>query len=422
MPHVCSPLSVVISNSGKKRLVIDRRYLNQHLLREKFTYEDLRLAMLMFEKGDFMFSFDLKAGYHHVDIDKKHWQYLGFAWNYGGETKFYVFVVLPFGLATACYLFTKLLRPLTKYWRSRGLRAIIYLDDGIVSVNGKEVAELASRQVRGDLARAGLIEHTGKCVWMPTQRLCWLGFDIDLEKSMLEVPLEKIAVLCSQLKEALHAKALSARSLASITGKLISMSIALGPVTRLMTRSLYTLINTRNSWCHILTISPEAFTELQFWVEQINNFNGQSIWHSPSAVRVVYSDASSSGYGGYLVEHGCYIAHGQWLPQERIQSSTWRELNAVHKVLASLTDKLENQRIRWFTDNQNVVRILNTGSRNPLLQQEALAIYLTSQLPTRLELNQSGSPGRKTNKPTLLVVSLTTMTGACIQHCLKPWT
>ena len=72
----------------------------------------------------------------------------------------------------------------------------------------------------------------------------------------------------------------------------------------------------------------------------INNFNGQSTCQSPYAVRVVYSDASNSGYESYLVEHGCHIAHGQWLPQERIQSSTWRELNAVHKVLASLTNKL----------------------------------------------------------------------------------
>ena len=98
-------------------------------------------------------------------------------------------------------------------------------------------------------------------------------------------------------------------------------------------------------------------------------------WHSPSAIRVVYSDASSSGYGGYLVEHGCHIAHGQWLPNEKTLSSTWRELKAVHKVLESLTGKLANQRIRWFTDNQNVVRILNIGSRNPLLQQVALAIF-----------------------------------------------
>ena len=142
----------------------------------------------------------------------------------------------------------------------------------------------------------------------------------------------------------------------------------------------------------IYRTTAEAFTELQFWVEQINSFNGQSIWHSPSAVRVVYSDASSSGYGGYLVEHGCHNAHGQWLPQERIQSSTWRELNAVHKVLASLTDKLANQRIRWFTDNQNVVRILNTGSRNPLLQQEALAILIDISIAHQVRIEPEWIP------------------------------
>ena len=42
-----------------------------------------------------MFSFDLKAGYHHIDIDEKHWQYLGFPWNNGGEPKCYVFVYFP---------------------------------------------------------------------------------------------------------------------------------------------------------------------------------------------------------------------------------------------------------------------------------------------------------------------------------------
>ena len=48
------------------------------------------------------------------------------------------------------------------------------------------------------------------------------------------------------------------------------------------------------------------------------------------------------------------------------------------KVLQSLASKLHNQRIRWFTDNQNVVRILSVGSKNPLLQQEAIAIFNNS--------------------------------------------
>ena len=68
--------------------------------------------MLLFEKGDFLFSFDLKSGYHHVDIATIHQKYLGFSW----QRAYYVFTVLPFGLSTACYMFTKLLRPLVSYW------------------------------------------------------------------------------------------------------------------------------------------------------------------------------------------------------------------------------------------------------------------------------------------------------------------
>ena len=102
------------------------------------------MAMLMFQKGDYLFSFDLKSGYHHVDIYEPHRKYLGFSWVLQGVTQFYVFAVLPFGLATACYAFTKLLRPLIKYWRGQGLRALLYLDDGIVAVKGEKQAEEAS--------------------------------------------------------------------------------------------------------------------------------------------------------------------------------------------------------------------------------------------------------------------------------------
>ena len=96
------------------------------------------------------------------------------------------------------------------------------------------------------------------------------------------------------------------------------------------------------------------------------------------AIRVVYSEASDTGYGGYRVEHGCHIAQGQWLPQEAKLSSAWRELWAVLKILQSLTSKLCNQRIHWFTDNPNVVRIRSVGSKSPLLQQEAIDIFNNS--------------------------------------------
>ena len=61
---------------------------------------------------------------------------------------------------------------------------------------------------------------------------------------------------------------------------------------------------------------------------------------TPAAVRVVYSDASSTGYGGYLVEHGNHVAHGQWNEQEKGKSSTWRELAAVDRVLRAVSGLL----------------------------------------------------------------------------------
>ena len=109
-------------------------------------------------------------------------------------------------------------------------------------------------------------------------------------------------------------------------GKIISMSLALGPVTHLMTRSLYAVLNNKTSWCQNLVLTPETSQEIKFWLNEISKFNGQHIWPKPSAVRVVYSDASATGYGGYTVEHGTMVATGQWSMEDALQSSTWREL------------------------------------------------------------------------------------------------
>ena len=110
---ICSPLSVVESTNGKNRLVLDMRYVNEFLWKNKFKYEDIQTAIQMIEKGDNAIILDLKSGYHHVDIHADYWQYLGFSWKgENGVIVYYMFRVLLFGLATAPFVFTKLLKPL----------------------------------------------------------------------------------------------------------------------------------------------------------------------------------------------------------------------------------------------------------------------------------------------------------------------
>lgn len=189
------------------------------------------------------------------------------------------------------------------------------------------------------------------------------------------MPQQKLDKLKVQLHQVKNSESVPARCLASLIGKIMSKALALGPITRLMTHSLYAVLNNKVAWCQRLVLTSEAEKELSFWLHEIKNFNGQHIWSRPSAVRVVYSDASTIEYGGYNVEHGDMVANGQWSVEDSKRSSTWRELKAVRLVLESFQSKLENERVRWFTDNENVVRIVQHGSKVPALQAEALAIF-----------------------------------------------
>ena len=56
---MCTPLSVVANTDGKLHLLLNMRYFNQFQWKDKFQYEDLGIAMLTFEKGDYLFTFDL---------------------------------------------------------------------------------------------------------------------------------------------------------------------------------------------------------------------------------------------------------------------------------------------------------------------------------------------------------------------------
>ena len=60
---------------------------------------------------------------------------LGFSWNFENNEKYFVFNVLPFGLASAGHIFTKVLKEAVMYWRNQGLKIIMYLDDGLGGAN-----------------------------------------------------------------------------------------------------------------------------------------------------------------------------------------------------------------------------------------------------------------------------------------------
>ena len=164
IPHVVSPLSVASNAAGKRRLILDLRYINSHLCKEYIKFDDWHCFEHFLKPNSFAYKFDLKQGYHHVDIFPAHQTFLGFSWNVEGRRRHYVFTVLAFGLSSAPYLFTKLLRPLVRLWRSFGVQICVYLDDGIGTETSQEKEKVNSAFVKETLARAGFVTNEEKSV------------------------------------------------------------------------------------------------------------------------------------------------------------------------------------------------------------------------------------------------------------------
>ena len=375
--HVCSPLGVVPKKNNKLQLILDLRYVNGFLSKFKFRYEDLKVVSDILKEGDWFFSFDLRNGYHHVDIFECHRKFLAFSFVYGSQTRYFVFASLPFGLSTAPYVFTKLLRPVVAYWRSNGIRISVYLDDGIGADRSRSLCFDRALQVHSDLVGLEFLINEEKSNFEPRQSGEHLGFLLDLAKGVFSIPDKKIDDLFELIQTILtNASNVSARTISRVTGTLISMELALGPIVRLQTRGLYADQNRMNSLSHKLCLSEEAIDDLRFWRDNFCQLVGRPIWRpSPTIDLITYSDASSLGWGGFVVQFGSAVARGNWSESESLCSSALREIRAIRYVLQSFSHVLEARDCKHRTDNQSVCGILSVGSSKPHLQQEAVAIY-----------------------------------------------
>ena len=122
----------------------------------------MKVVANVYNPGDYLVTFDLKSGYHHISIAEAYWKYLGFSWvGKNGDPKWYVFCVLPFGLSTAPYIFTKVTRVLLRHWRRDGIRCQLHMDD----VSTLEGARVVAERLKTDLLKAGFIPNEKKCHW-----------------------------------------------------------------------------------------------------------------------------------------------------------------------------------------------------------------------------------------------------------------
>jgi hypothetical protein len=258
----------------------------------------------------------------------------------------------------------------------------MYLDDGFLLNSDKGKCREMGEVVKRDLAELGFMFHVlpPKSFWEPRNAGIILGYQVDLPMGMFSVPDKRLAKVRDILKLMLQQKlVVSAKTVAKLAGHVQSMSLAIGPVSRLRTRHLYAFIDSLPTWQSVGVLPDLARDEFNFWVSIFEGNPSAPIWLDVTKVDAIsYSDSSDYGWGGFTVAfEGSIFARGDWEVQERgpLTSSTFRELKGVLLFFHSCIYKLRGRHVIHRSDNQNVVRILYHGSRKPLLQNLAVQIF-----------------------------------------------
>ena len=150
----------------------------------------------------------------------------------------------PSGYPLSPYIFTEVVRPPVKYWRFKGIPIVVFIDDGIGIGKNKEQATLFSEFVKDTLNKSGFVFNVEKTVWEPDVTAEWLGLSVNTQECFICLPKRRITSLFNLVESIFSSfPSVTPRSLASVTGKIISMTPVVGNVSRLITRALYNAIN-----------------------------------------------------------------------------------------------------------------------------------------------------------------------------------
>lgn len=403
-PTCVLPLGVVPKKgTSKYRLIFDARYINEHLVVPSFQYEGLSALPEILQPNDFLFTVDLKSGYHHIDMHPDAWPYLGFEWR----GQFFRFVQLPFGLAPACWVFTKVTRELQQYWRADGHRCAQYIDDGLHAHQDRSALSQWQARVLSDLDNCGFLVSTDKCSLEPEHRKEFLGATVDTEAGRMWVPEGKRVAARARVASALAAyqahETVRVRDIASIAGQLLSMSYSFGKIAVLMTRRL-------GAWVasHTANLPPSAFdrhhrldassaAELEFWLTAWDRFDGaRPLWRPPHMLSVTIntdaagrSDYHFGGWGGWTSERGeLRLAAGQWTFDTAKFSSTYLELRSMLNVLEALNQggRWDGQRILIRTDSQPARDVMAKGGSVVAAIQDVCAPLLWYCIERNIDL------------------------------------
>lgn len=317
--------------------------------------------LLQLGPGALMAKLDVKSAYRIVPVHPEDRFLLGMQW----KGRIYVDAALPFGLRSAPKIFTALADALEWMVQQHGAQYIWhYLDDFLTGgAAGSQECRLNLQLVIDICSYLGIPLAEEK-VEGPAACLVFLGIVIDTVKGELRLPAQKLERLRSQLEEWLGRRRCTKRELLSIAGQLQHAAKVVRP-GRVFLRRLFDLSTTVKKPHHHLNLSSGARSDLAWWREFIEQWNGVSLMsvagdQSPEVT--LTSDASGTwGCGAYWKE-GWFQLEWRNTTCPAHQNIAIKEMIPIVVASAIWGRRWSGKVVCCRCDNSAVVAVLNHRS------------------------------------------------------------
>ena len=341
-------------DSKNRRVILNLKILNTYIVKTSFKMEGYDTLFRLIQKNDYFVSIDLKDAYLMFSINSEFWKFLCFKWS--GIIYFYK--VMPFGLTSAPRIFTKVMKAVLVFLRSRGLRASAWFDDIFIAANSVDLLLEHLYFAKILLKSLGFLINEEKSSLIPSQTIIHLGYIWNSNSLTISVPESKVALLKDQCSKALN-RPVSLRKLQRILGTIESFRIAFPFAAlhyRYLQREVATCISLGADWD--LKISPSAIArkDLLWWIDCPNPLPPRPM--SPFIPELqLTTDSSSDGWGAYTSQG--IEAYGFWSDEESFLHNNFLETKAVLFAFQSLLRDTYNTSVHIRSDNSTTISYIN---------------------------------------------------------------
>ncbi|XP_067313977.1 uncharacterized protein [Pseudorasbora parva] len=257
-----------------------------------------------------------------------------------------------------------------------GLQILTYIDDWLIIADSREKVLWDTSRVLAHITSLGFRVNVNKSKFTPSQRVIFLGMELDSVSMRARLSQERILSLTNCLSQFREGARVRYRTCLRLQG-LMASSIQALPLGLLRMRAFMKWVlslhfSPLHNLCRSVTVTRTCAAALRHWKSADFYAQGTPLG-TVMLWRVVTTDASLTGWGA--TQEGRTV-NGLWPSKLRSEHIHFLELLAIWKALNYFLPRLQGHHVLVRCDNTMAVAYINRqgGVRSPKLH--ALAYNL----------------------------------------------